>query len=141
MNRAQALRRVAGGIAADLADYGRLKTLLAEQFDAVVRHDSARVAGIGEAIAALAGVLDRRRVERVTLAGQLAGADGASAMRGVFALLPAAVRGRVEGAWAALETRVRECKALNLRNCELLMSQYEIMQRVLDDEADTYAPR
>jgi len=35
---------------------------------------------------------------------------------------------------------VKECKALNMRNCRLLMDQHDIMQRVLQTEADTYAP-
>lgn len=141
MTRQQALQRVADGITADLGDYGRLRTLLADQFDAVVRHDSGRVAGIGEAIAALASEIDRRRAERVDLSSRLSGAKGADAMQRVFELLPAAARSRIEGSWKLLEVLVRECKAMNLRNCDLLMNQYEIMQRVLNNEADTYAPR
>lgn len=141
MTRAEAVQRMATGIVDDMDDYGRLRALLDEQFDAALHHRSAHIADIGGRISALAETLEGRRAERVTLARTLTGDTGPGAMAAVFAQLPPALATRLRDTWTALEARVRECKELNRRNCELLMTQHEIMQRVLATETDTYVPR
>lgn len=137
MSRKQALEAIVRGILADVADYRELKALLGEQFEAAVHHQTERIAQVGVRIVGLAERMEERRLERVRLAGRL---GAGSAMAAVFALMPGPVRELAETSWSALETMVRECKALNSRNCQLLMDQHEIMQRVLDSEANVYAP-
>lgn len=141
MNRKDLLLRLAAGIGADVADYNRLRGLLQEQFEAAVYHRSGAIAEVGEAIVALAGTLEARRQERVALAGRLSLEKGAEAMQRIFAMLPPNPRERLQASWQGLERLVRECKAMNQRNCNLLMEQQEIMQRVLNTEADIYVPR
>lgn len=137
MTRQQALRALAQGIVADAEDCGRLRALLGEQFDAALRHQTTRLAAVGAGIVALAAAMEARRVERVTLAARLTGGSGA--MPAAFSAMPQRTRERLETIWAGLEALVCECKALNARNCRLIMAQHEIMQRVLGAEADTYA--
>lgn len=144
MTRREALETVVRGIVADLADYRQMKLLLEAQFEAALAHRSDAITEVGEHIVALAASMEARRVERVRLAGRLAGrvADVGepASMAGVFALLGEAARARAQAAWRALEVLVVECKTLNARNCRLLMDQHEIMQRVLHKESDIYAP-
>jgi flagella synthesis protein FlgN len=61
-------------------------------------------------------------------------------MSAVAQRLQGASRSAFDNCWSALEAAVQECKALNTRNCRLLMDQHDIMQRVLQTESDTYAP-
>lgn len=140
MTRIDPLTRLLQDLRADLIDYGRLKELLEIQFDAALKHQSSRLGEVAADITALVDTLDGRRQERVALAGVLLGSGREVCMAEVFKLLPAPRRPVAQSGWEALEKLVRECKALNERNCRLLMDQHEIMQRVLNREMDTYAP-
>ncbi|WP_332673164.1 flagellar export chaperone FlgN [Aromatoleum sp.] len=139
MTRKDALDAILAGVVADVAAYRALRELLDAQFDAALRHDSARIAGVGDRITALASTMHARRAERVGLAARLVG-RAVEKPDAVFALMPAPAREYAESSWRELELRVRECRELNERNCRLLMDQHEIMRRVLDGEAETYAP-
>ncbi|MGC3962448.1 MAG: flagellar export chaperone FlgN [Rhodocyclaceae bacterium] len=143
MNAQQAMLSLAQGIQLDVADYDRLHGLLEQQFAAALRHDVARLPQLAEDIGALCVVLDARRTERVTLVNAIVGMEVPEAQRvaAVFARLPERYRTAAETLWQSLQARVLACKALNLRNGNLLMDQYEVMQRVLGGESDTYAPR
>ncbi|HSD40195.1 MAG TPA: flagellar export chaperone FlgN [Rhodocyclaceae bacterium] len=142
--REQALQRLALGVQADLNDYGSLQVLLQTQFEAALRHQTAGLAQVADEITALCQILQARRLERVTLVAQCAElARDASPQEKVEALLahlPSAYRGAAQAIWHKLQALVHECKALNVRNCTLLMDQHEIMQRVLNDESDIYVP-
>jgi len=141
---AQALLRLAAGVRADVADYAQLQEQLDAQFDAALHHDSGRLIGLAEAITGLCNTLDARRQERNGLlrvfAAALQGMPPAEAVTALLARLPESQRSTAQADWAQLSTLVRECKALNVRNGRLLMDQHEIMQRVLKDGDDVYAP-
>ncbi|HEX6734001.1 MAG TPA: flagellar protein FlgN [Azonexus sp.] len=140
MTRNDLFAQLTVGLNADLVDYGELKKLLAGQFDAALQHQSARLGELAEAITGLAERIEARRRQRVALVNALLVDDYAPSMDKVLALLPDAPRRMLAGWWGELESLVRECKTLNTRSCQLLMDQHEIMQRVLNGEADIYAP-
>lgn len=140
MSQAASLRQLVQDIVADGDDYARLHELLEAQFAAALAHRSADIADIGGGILALAETLESRRARRVEIVARLTGEDPVPSIERAWPLLPPASRPQVAALWAALETRVQACKALNARNCHLLTAQFEIMQRVLDVETDTYAP-
>lgn len=135
-----ALIRLVQGMRADIADYRRLRELLELQFDAVLRHQSPTLVDLSGKITALVDTLDQRRQERMTLAGELIGPGKPVSMQGVVRLLAESSRASVEADWETLEELVRDCKDANMRNCRLLTEQHETMQRVLNQEAHTYAP-
>lgn len=140
MKRSDALRALVAGVHADHGDYQALRRLLDAQFDAALRHDSEELTALGARIAEQVGVLDERRRERMRLVGLL-GLRAPVAMEQVIGLFAQNTRDTVLQLWQALQALVAECKALNLRNCRLMMDQHAMMQRVLDGDADTYAPR
>lgn len=140
MKRGDALRALVAGVHADHGDYQALRRLLDAQFDAALRHDSTELQTLGGRIAEQVGVLDTRRRERMRLVGLL-GLAAPVAMEQVIGLFAQNTRDSVLQLWQALQALVAECKALNLRNCRLMMDQHALMQRVLEGEADTYAPR
>jgi flagella synthesis protein FlgN len=105
---------------------------------------AAQIGEVAERITALTGVLESRRRERTRLGGLLvrkaSGEAVAVSIATISARLPVAIRATFDTEWSALEARVRHCKDLNTRNCQLLMSQFEIMQRLLAADTHTYAP-
>lgn len=136
--RQDAMRALLQGIAADQLAYAGLQALLEQQFEGAVRHQSARLAELADAITALVDTMEARRAERVALVQRLVGPHGTMAQ--AFALLKNPARERMEADWHTLELSVRECKRLGKRNSDLLVEQYTIMQRVLHGEELIYAP-
>jgi len=82
--------------------------------------------------------LDASRRDRTSQVHALLGPG--SGMSGVFELLDGPRREALESGWQTLEALVRESKRLNARNCQLLMDQHALMQRVLHGEVSTYVP-
>lgn len=141
MTSREALHRLFEGMRADAADYNRLQELLEEQFKAALAHRTEEIGAIVEKILALTATLGLRSRERAQLARALSrGKAKKVSIRALTAQLPAPARQKFESAWQLLETLVRECKRLNVRNGHLLMTQRDIMQRVLNIEPDVYAP-
>lgn len=138
ITRQEAVRRVLQGMTDDRAGYAALQTLLEEQFQATLQHQSARLTALADQVIAAVEPLDARRWQRVSLVTALLGPQGDMAQ--LFALLQQDARTTAQRDWAALEQMVLECKRLNARNSDLLTEQYSIMQRVLHGEEDTYAP-
>jgi flagella synthesis protein FlgN len=140
MKPREAFNRIFTGMRADLQDYRTLRDLLEAQFEAALQHRTEALAEIGARIVALTSVLEERRAERQRLAASVVPRGAQLSMVAVASRLQGASRAAFDTCWKALETAVRDCKALNVRNCRLLMEQYDIMQRVLSAEPDTYAP-
>lgn len=132
------LDRLAAGVAQDVHDAHALAVLLEEQFDAALHHDGSRLQQLAPHIEALVDRMETRRGERVLLAESLLGRG--ARMAALITRLPAARQPALAAAWSALEQQVRQCKALNQRNCGLMTGQQDILQRVLHGEAETYAP-
>ena len=138
ITRQEAVRRVLQGMTDDSVGYAALQTLLEEQFQATLQHQSTRLTALADQVIAAVEPLDARRRQRVSLVTALLGPQGD--MPQLFALLQEDARSKAEAEWVALEQMVLECKRLNARNSDLLTEQYSIMQRVLHGEEDTYAP-
>ena len=137
----EALGRLVKGVHADLSDYGTLRELLEAQFEAALKHRSAMITDIADRISALTTQLETRRAERYALAKVLVGKQSNVTIAAVSARLPTNARPAFEQWWQTLEKQVKECKRLNQRNCDLLMNQQEILQRVLQaGNGGTYAP-
>lgn len=132
------MRQLLDGIAADLHSYQHMLDLIAQQFEAAIRHQSERLGDIAQEIAALVDVLEARRAQRVDLATRLVGPR--PTMPQVFALLKPEPRARLEADWARLEGMVQAAREMGRRNADLLAEQYTIMQRVLHGDDQTYEP-
>ena len=143
MNRAEALVRLATGMQTDHAAFRSMRELLEAQFQAALRHQSSTLAGLADEIVALCGEIETRRKERVALVDALAPQTEepiAARIGRILSQLPEPHDKTAESLWRALEREVGECRTLNARNCALMMNQYDIMQRVLSDGSETYAP-
>lgn len=138
LSRQDAMRLLLDGIKADLQSYQQMLDLIAQQFEAAIRHQSERLGEIAKEIAALVDVLEARRAQRVELAIRLVGPT--PSMEQVFALLKPEARARLEADWAELEGMVQTAREMGRRNADLLAEQYTIMQRVLHGDDQTYEP-
>jgi flagella synthesis protein FlgN len=132
------MKMLLDGIKADLQTYQHMLDLIAQQFEAAVRHQSERLGDIAKEIGALVDVLEARRAQRVELATRLTGPT--PSMEQVFALLKPEPRARLEADWAQLEAMVQTAREMGRRNADLLAEQYTIMQRVLHGDDQTYEP-
>ncbi len=132
------MKMLLDGIKADLHSYQQMLDLIAQQFEAAVRHQSERLGDIAQEIGALVDVLEARRAQRVELATRLTGPT--PSMEQVFALLKPEPRARLEADWAQLEAMVQTAREMGRRNADLLAEQYTIMQRVLHGDDQTYEP-
>ena len=126
------------GIKADLQSYQQMLDLIAQQFEAAIRHQSERLGEIAQEIGALVDVLEARRAQRVDLATRLIGPQ--PSMDQVFALLKPEARARLEADWAQLEDMVQTAREMGRRNADLLAEQYTIMQRERHGDDQTYEP-
>ena len=135
---------IAQGMQQDLLAYGQMHTLMQAQFHAALRHDAAEMQSVAERIAAQAQSLAQSSQQRVAHAQALLPAGQPVSMTALFALLPAALQQQLQRLWKQLEAAVQQCKALNVRNCQLIMEQAQIMRQVLGaipaDEG-IYGPR
>jgi len=132
------MKMLLDGIKADLQSYQQMLDLIAQQFEAAVRHQSERLGELAKEIGALVDVLEARRAQRVELATRLTGPT--PSMEQVFALLKPEPRARLEADWAQLEAMLQTAREMGRRNADLLAEQYTIMQRVLHGDDQTYEP-
>lgn len=139
MTRNEAMLRLIRDVQADVRDYGSLRQLLENQFQSAVRHETSRLNQLANEIVVLVDTLDSRREDRVMLIHALTGETDPHNIQGVLAQLTANAHDTLTTQWQALEALVRECKSLNTRNCELIVEQNAIMQRVLHGEDSIYA--
>lgn len=138
--RQHGMTRFLQGLRDDLRDYQRLRDMLSAQFDAALHYRTQALADLADQIVELTAQLDLRRTERVTLVRALVGQGDASTVPALFETLPPAPAHVLATRWDELEQLVLECKTQNMRNCHLMVAQNEIMQRILNTEAETYAP-
>ncbi|WP_018411159.1 flagellar export chaperone FlgN [Methyloversatilis thermotolerans] len=138
MKTAEAMARVMRDMHADLGDYDALREALQRQFAAALKHDSERLAELAGQVTDMVARLEERRRVRARVVDVLCGPHGR--MNELFARMPAPMADRCRAMWRELERKVGECKQLNVRNCLLITSQFEIMHRVMHGEEDTYAP-
>ena len=140
MTPRERLSDIMRGMQEDLAGYKALHALLERQFDAAVRHDTQTLEGVAESIVARVAALERSRSARVEHTAALLGPGVRPSMTELMRRLSGPTLLQLTGLWSQLESQVRDCKALNLRNCRLIMEQGEVMRRVLVGEEGIYAP-
>jgi flagella synthesis protein FlgN len=138
MNQRDALKRLMMGVGADRNDYRRLRELLEQQFAAALKHDAGALAVLNDEILALVERLDANRRERPELTATVLGTGKKATIEAVIDSLSGLPARALEEWWDELKQLVARCKELNARNGQLMASQFEIMQRVLHGESDTY---
>jgi flagella synthesis protein FlgN len=137
----EALAQMLRDMHADRSSYARLRELLEAQFQAALRHRAEQLTELAEDIVVLVGQIEVRRQQRGTLLSRLLGPASKPTLEALLQRLPAAAGQTITVAWQGLEQQVRECKSLNLRNCQLITDQHALMQRVLGVEEPGYAER
>lgn len=139
LTRQQANALLLEGVRRDLEEADAIHALLERQFEAAVRHRSAELTALAEALEPRLEAMEGRRQQRLTLVRALLGPQATMAAYG--ATLAPAPRAEFDAAWGGLEALVRRCKQASTRNGNLLAEQYCVMQRVLHGEEQIYAPR
>ncbi len=129
------------GLRQERDGFARMRDLLENHFQAAVRHDSERVRVAAERITVLTERLDTLCSERQQRVLRLTGGATRDAHEALALRLTAKAADLLREQMRELQTLVGECKRLNVRNCELVVGQQEIMARVLSNDGQgTYAP-
>lgn len=139
MTRQDAIAKLILDVLADIQGYDTLAGMLEEQFHAALRHDTDQLCLLADDIVELVDIMDQRREERLTLIHALTGEQAPHNIDGVLAQLNPMARASLSVKWQELESKVRECKQRNTRNCELIVEQNTIMQQVLHGDGGLYA--
>ncbi|WP_343629960.1 flagellar protein FlgN [Roseateles sp.] len=135
------LRQLSIGLTADLHGYAALRELLERQFYAALSHDAEAINALSAAILAQAAELDAQRARRRELLVALLGRAARPDLRTLIAKLPAATGEPLLALRRALDQALSECKALNLRNAQLITEQQALMQQLLGREEHVYEQR
>lgn len=122
---------IALGMQQDMAAYRALETMMGEQFHAALRHDAAAMQAVAQRITAQAQILEQSRQQRVAHAQALLPAGTPVTMTALFKQLQGPLQQQLHHLWRQLESLVQHCKALNVRNCQLIMEQAHTMRQVL----------
>ncbi|MDY0747426.1 flagellar protein FlgN [Paucibacter sp. R3-3] len=139
MNLADILRLLLTDMQADLRSYARLHGLLDDQLAAITQQRGDELQGIATQVTALVDELDGRRDQRRRLVATMLGRKHELSMNEALERLPSKAASVLRDAWQALEQAVQLAKQLNARNCELIVEQHALMQRLLGSNQDTYA--
>ena len=135
---------IALGMQQDVASYQALQDLLHAQFHAALRHDVQAMQTVAEQITEQASQLDAARKARVEHVRALLPQGVRPSMTEAIAQLQGGLQRQLLALWQQLEAQVQACKAQNVRNCQLIMEQAQIMRQVMGVEAaqeGIYAPR
>ncbi|NCT85672.1 MAG: flagellar protein FlgN [Comamonadaceae bacterium] len=135
----EALAALLRDLQADRSAYAQLRELLEAQFQAALRHQAEALQRLADEIIALVDLVEARGRQRGLLLRQLLGTQGEPRMDRLLQRLPAKAAQALGGLWTALEQQVRDCKALNQRNCQLITEQQALMRRVMGVEEELYA--
>jgi flagella synthesis protein FlgN len=134
-----ALRQLLSGMQADQRSYALLQGLLEDQLAAIAQQRADELERLAQRITAQVDELDVQRKLRRLLVARLLGREETLSMAAVLERLPVAAARVLSEAWTSLEQAVFLCKAMNARNCELIVEQHALMQRLLGAQTDTYA--
>ena len=135
------LRNLCEGLRADEEGHTRLEELLEQQFQAALRHETARMTALSDEVLAQVETLERQRDAQRRLLGLLLGRQERPTLRALIRRLPPASAEPLARQWQALQSGINRCKTLNLRNCRLLSEQRALMQQQLGQEEHLYAQR
>ena len=130
-------------LALDCQDHGQLKTLLESQFQAALGHQASGMERIAQDIVSLVQDIEARRPRRDALLQQLLGRQANPGLLALVRRLPASLsrplRERLDEVCRRLEIEARDCKRLNLRNCELIHEQHALMKQIMGLPETCYA--
>ncbi|STR44571.1 flagellar export chaperone FlgN [Iodobacter fluviatilis] len=130
------IRQFATDLQSDVKAYQDLIVLLDEQFSTSVQQQTAQLSRVLEQINEQLAAIEVRRARR----SQMIQTSKAADCEALMALFPVALQQACLSKWQQLGTLLRQAKQLNQRNGEFILSQQEIMQRVLFGEQDIYDP-
>ncbi|MDF3079915.1 MULTISPECIES: hypothetical protein [Burkholderia cepacia complex] len=127
-------------VIADCVGYRKLVQLLEDQFAAALQLDTARLGVLAGVIAAETDAIDMRRCYRIERLGQVQGAVLALGRRLLADDRHATQRASFVERCEEVKLLAARCQALTRRNSDLLVAQYEVMQRLMYGESHTYVP-
>ncbi|MDW5417378.1 flagellar export chaperone FlgN [Iodobacter sp. CM08] len=132
------IRQFAADLQSDVGAYQALIDLLELQFTASLNQQTAQLSALLARISTQLAEIELRRQRRSKIIKALSPDD--ARCEALIATLPNALQSVCQQKWQQLALLLKQAKALNQRNGEFILSQQEIMQRILFGEQDIYDP-
>lgn len=140
MNARAALAALVRGVREDIGRCDGIETLLAEQRQALIRHDVDGLAALNATLQqtlAQMGSSARARSQQLRALGQTGDSQG---MTRLLDRLAPALAAELRPLWQRLEQALARCRTLNEHNGRLLAGQKELLDQLLGAGAGGYAP-
>ncbi|MGE8296117.1 MAG: flagellar export chaperone FlgN [Pseudomonas sp.] len=139
----QLLQVVEQDLHQDCADYLRLRGLMQELYQQLLKRDSRQIDLLNEQILPLVDQAKARAERRSKVLAAFRLGSGHEAMNKLLGRFPPAQRGHLEHTWEQLGQLAGQCKRLNERNGKLLAMHHEILEQLLGEpgSAQLYAPQ
>lgn len=129
--RAQLLALIEQDIDDDLSDYRTLERHMQALYEGLLARDCPVIDQRNEHILRLLDTLGGRARRRSKVLAAFGLGQDAEAMTRLLALYPAPRQAELGAKWQALAALAHACKALNLRNGQLLAMHHEILESLL----------
>lgn len=132
----QQITQLLNGIQQDHRIYSQLLVLLVSQRTMIVERQSDPLENLNQLIEQIYQQLKESTNQRLLLLKSLNIPAQSDGMHALFSRLPNAMADKARGLWQQLEQQAINCKQLNESNTQLLMMQQEILNRLLNNEAE-----
>lgn len=141
MSPKECLQQIVMGVQSDLAEYQQLKRLLNEQHNLLRRRDVRILSDLLTRQQELVNRLQKNANLRSELLAELGLNADDHGMSVLLERLPAPLVGRLSPQWRQLKDLVNQCKHQNDVNGRVLLTQYEVIKRMLYGEPNPdYSP-
>ncbi|MCY1282746.1 FlgN protein [compost metagenome] len=140
--REQLLQAVEQDMQQDCSDYLRLRGLMQELYQQLLRRDSPQIDLLNQQILDLVEQVRTRAGRRSKILAAFRLGAGVEAMQQLLGLFPSTRRNHLQQTWQQLGQLAGQCKRLNERNGKLLAMHHEIISQLLGDADDhLYGPQ
>lgn len=131
----QQITQLLNGIQQDHRIYSQLQVLLISQRTMIVERQSEPLENLNQLVEQIYQQLKESTNQRLLLLKSLNIPTQSDGMYFLFSRLPDVMANKARRLWQQLEQQVTDCKQLNERNTQLLMMQQEILNRLLNNDA------
>jgi flagellar biosynthesis protein FlgN len=127
----------------DCADYLKLRGLMQELYQQLLKRDSRQIDLLNEQVTPLVEQARARAERRSKVLAAFQLGSGNAAMQQLLARYPQTQRNNLEHTWQQLGQLAGQCKRLNERNGKLLAMHHEILEQLLGEPGagQLYAPQ
>lgn len=130
------LHQLIQGVRDDLPRFGQVETLLAQQRQALIRHDSEHLSALNNELQALFETIGHTAQLRSNLLKKLGVRADDQGMSQLLERLSPTLARQMKPLWLQLQEALARCRKLNEHNGRILAGQRELLDQLLETDRD-----